>query len=108
MHPTEFERRAKQFASEKPNEGKASVSLFQRRLRLGYMRAAAIMDELEHRGIVGPASAATVEAKAGTMATRKTRSGIIPAKSLHAECATEKAASGIARRRTARPEAAGK
>ncbi len=35
-------------------EGKASVSLLQRRLRLGYGRAARIMDELEDRGIVGP------------------------------------------------------
>lgn len=35
-------------------EQKASVSLLQRRLRLGYGRAARIMDELENRGIVGP------------------------------------------------------
>ncbi|MGP8053484.1 MAG: DNA translocase FtsK 4TM domain-containing protein, partial [Limisphaerales bacterium] len=36
------------------SEQKASVSLLQRRLRLGYTRAARIMDELESRGIVGP------------------------------------------------------
>jgi S-DNA-T family DNA segregation ATPase FtsK/SpoIIIE len=36
------------------SEQKASVSLLQRRLRLGYTRAARIMDELETRGIVGP------------------------------------------------------
>jgi S-DNA-T family DNA segregation ATPase FtsK/SpoIIIE len=36
------------------SEKKASVSLLQRRLRLGYTRAARIMDELEERGIVGP------------------------------------------------------
>ncbi len=36
------------------SEQKASVSLIQRRLRLGYTRAARIMDELENRGIVGP------------------------------------------------------
>jgi S-DNA-T family DNA segregation ATPase FtsK/SpoIIIE len=36
------------------SEQKASVSLMQRRLRLGYTRAARIMDELERRGIVGP------------------------------------------------------
>jgi S-DNA-T family DNA segregation ATPase FtsK/SpoIIIE len=35
------------------SEKKASVSLLQRRLRLGYGRAARIMDELENRGIVG-------------------------------------------------------
>ena len=39
-------------------EGKASVSLMQRRLRLGYTRAARIMDELEDRGIVGPSRGA--------------------------------------------------
>jgi len=36
------------------SEQKASVSLLQRRLRLGYTRAARIMDELENRGLVGP------------------------------------------------------
>jgi S-DNA-T family DNA segregation ATPase FtsK/SpoIIIE len=39
-------------------EQKASVSLMQRRLRLGYTRAARIMDELENRGIVGPSKGA--------------------------------------------------
>lgn len=39
-------------------EKKASVSLMQRRLRLGYTRAARIMDELEDRGIVGPSKGA--------------------------------------------------
>ncbi|HTQ50686.1 MAG TPA: DNA translocase FtsK [Candidatus Acidoferrales bacterium] len=40
------------------SEQKASVSLLQRRLRLGYTRAARIMDELENRGIVGPSKGA--------------------------------------------------
>ncbi len=40
------------------SEQKASVSLMQRRLRLGYTRAARIMDELEQRGIVGPSKGA--------------------------------------------------
>jgi S-DNA-T family DNA segregation ATPase FtsK/SpoIIIE len=40
------------------SEAKASVSLLQRRLRLGYGRAARIMDELEERGIVGPSKGA--------------------------------------------------
>jgi len=40
------------------SEQKASVSLLQRRLRLGYTRAARIMDELENRGIVGPGKGA--------------------------------------------------
>jgi len=40
------------------SEKKASVSLLQRRLRLGYGRAARIMDELENRSIVGPSKGA--------------------------------------------------
>ena len=40
------------------SEQKASVSLLQRRLRLGYTRAARIMDELEGRGIVGESTGA--------------------------------------------------
>lgn len=40
------------------SEQKASVSLLQRRLKLGYGRAARIMDELEERGIVGPSRGA--------------------------------------------------
>ena len=40
------------------SEQKASVSLLQRRLKLGYGRAARIMDELENRGIVGESKGA--------------------------------------------------
>ena len=35
--------------------GQASVSMLQRRLKLGYSRAARLVDELEDRGIVGQA-----------------------------------------------------
>lgn len=38
--------------------GKASASLLQRRLKLGYSRAARIIDELESAGVVGPAEGA--------------------------------------------------
>jgi S-DNA-T family DNA segregation ATPase FtsK/SpoIIIE len=38
------------------DSGKASTSLLQRRLRIGYGRASRIIDEMEDRGIVGPAS----------------------------------------------------
>ena len=39
-------------------EQKASTSLFQRRLRLGYTRAARILDIMEARGYVGPGEGA--------------------------------------------------
>jgi S-DNA-T family DNA segregation ATPase FtsK/SpoIIIE len=35
-------------------QGKASVSLLQRRLRIGYARAAHLIDEMEAQGIIGP------------------------------------------------------
>jgi hypothetical protein len=38
--------------------GKASASLLQRRLKLGYARAARILDLLEDRGIIGPSDGA--------------------------------------------------
>ena len=36
------------------NKEKASVSMLQRQFRIGYNRAARLMDELEATGIVGP------------------------------------------------------
>jgi len=38
------------------NMGRASTSLLQRRLRVGYGRAASILDALEEAGIIGPAN----------------------------------------------------
>ena len=38
------------------NMGRASTSLLQRRLRIGYSRAASILDALEEAGVVGPAN----------------------------------------------------
>lgn len=54
--------------------GKASASLLQRRMKIGYARAARILDELEAAGIIGPADGAkprdvfvTDKAESGTM-----------------------------------------
>jgi S-DNA-T family DNA segregation ATPase FtsK/SpoIIIE len=35
---------------------KASISLLQRQLRIGYTRAARLIDQMEDKGIVGPAT----------------------------------------------------
>ena len=37
-------------------EGKASASYLQRRLKIGYNRAARIVEEMHERGVVGPAN----------------------------------------------------
>ncbi len=40
-------------------EGRASVSMLQRKLRIGYTRAARLIDTLEEKGIVGPPQGGT-------------------------------------------------
>lgn len=44
----------RQAVEEVRRSGKASISLLQRRLRIGYSRAARIIDQLEADGIIGP------------------------------------------------------
>ena len=43
-----------QAVEEVRKSGRASVSLLQRRLRIGYSRAARLIDELESNGVIGP------------------------------------------------------
>ena len=40
-------------------EGRASVSMLQRRMRIGYTRAARLVDSMEEKGIVGPPASGT-------------------------------------------------
>ena len=40
-------------------EGRASVSMLQRRLRIGYTRSARLIDQMEDKGIVGPPEGGT-------------------------------------------------
>ena len=40
------------------SKGSASISLIQRRFRIGYNRAARIIEQMETEGILGPADAA--------------------------------------------------
>jgi len=56
--PDEDEKLVQQCIGIIRSEQKASISLLQRRLHLGYTEAARIMDELENRGIVGPSKGA--------------------------------------------------
>ncbi len=63
-------------------EQKASVSLFQRRLKLAYSRAARIMEELESRGIIGPSKGAEprdilIDLDAGDFSTPVAQSPVI-------------------------------
>lgn len=60
-------------------EGRASIALLQRRLRVGYSRGAAIMDELERRGVVGPAKGSEPRELLIDLPGAGQGSGVIPA-----------------------------
>ena len=51
---TEFDELIDAAAEVVVETGQASVSMLQRRLKLGYSRAARLVDQMEERGIVGP------------------------------------------------------
>jgi S-DNA-T family DNA segregation ATPase FtsK/SpoIIIE len=40
-------------------QGRASISMLQRRLRIGYTRAARLIETMEEKGIVGPPDSGT-------------------------------------------------
>jgi DNA segregation ATPase FtsK/SpoIIIE, S-DNA-T family len=40
-------------------EGRASITMLQRRMRIGYTRAARLIDTMEDRGIIGPSQSHT-------------------------------------------------
>ncbi|MBI1883712.1 MAG: DNA translocase FtsK [Chlamydiae bacterium] len=54
LNPLDDESLLKQAIQVIRNTGQASVSVLQRKLRIGYSRAARMMDLLEEQGIVGP------------------------------------------------------
>ncbi|MFA5133469.1 MAG: DNA translocase FtsK [Patescibacteria group bacterium] len=72
--------------------GKASASLLQRRLSVGYARAARLLDILEEQGIIGPADGAKprdILVKKEDLAKREQMSAPPPAKTVEEEMAEE-------------------
>jgi S-DNA-T family DNA segregation ATPase FtsK/SpoIIIE len=68
--------------------GKASASLLQRRLRVGYARAARLLDILEENGIIGPGDGAKprdVYAKAGDHALPNSEASLTGASGINAD-----------------------
>jgi S-DNA-T family DNA segregation ATPase FtsK/SpoIIIE len=53
--PAEYDEKYDQAVAVVTETGQASISMVQRRLRVGYNRAARMIEMMEHEGIVGPA-----------------------------------------------------
>jgi S-DNA-T family DNA segregation ATPase FtsK/SpoIIIE len=56
--------------------GKASASLLQRRLRVGYARAARLLDILEENGVIGPGDGAKPREVYGVSDAEKAEYGV--------------------------------
>ena len=58
--------------------GKASASLLQRRLKVGYARAARLLDILEENGIIGPGEGAKPREVYATRPDMHTQAEVVP------------------------------
>lgn len=60
-------------------DGKASTSLIQRRLKIGYSRAAALLDQLEELKLIGPMDGSKPRTLIGSLPTLKRGDAPVPA-----------------------------
>lgn len=62
------------------DKGVASVSVIQRHLKIGYARAARLLDELENKGVVGPVNGAKPREILVPYKSRETQEMVVPKK----------------------------